>query len=377
MDKIRYGIIGGGQMGLGHYLCIAEIPDADVVAVADTSEASLNVFRHRLYNPEVRKAVDEIKDYAEKLLFLEKYETIPPPVGNGSVAFLSDYRELLAMEEIDAVVVATPDYTHTDIAVECLAAGKHVLCEKPAATSREQIGNLEAAAAKSDRIYQVGLEGRYLPVFATMREMVEDGAVGKPLMTWCFEFRGPFHRKRGHWILSQDKTGGVFVEKTCHYFDLMTWFAGSTPKRVCAVAGQDVVKDLYGIQPDIFDNGWVIIEYEDGAKGMLGLSMFGGRKPLSVSLLGDKGQLEAFFGSQKIEYVKLGEPGSEEIDAGRSNEHAHLNHNGGVYFEHLAFLDNVRNNRTPLTDIHVAKWSTLVGLAAEESARNGCMPVTF
>ena len=377
MDKIRYGIIGGGQMGSGHHKCLTEIPDADVVAVADTSEESLNVFQHRLYNPDVQKALDEIKDYAKKLLFLQEYETTTPPAGDGSVKFLSDNRELLELDEVDAVIIAPPDHTHTDIAIDCLAAGKHVLCEKPAATSYEQLKKLETAVAQSDRIYQVGLECRYLPVFKTMRQMVEEGAVGKPVMTWCFEFRSPFHRKRGNWILFQGQTGGVFVEKTCHYFDLMTWFADSTPKRVCAVAGQDVVKDLYGVKPDIFDNGWVIIEYENGAKGMLGLCMFGGRKPLSVSVLGDTGQMEGSFGSQKIEYIKIGEPGAEEIDAGKDNEHTHLSHGGGVYFQHLAFIDNIRNNRTPLTDITVAKWSTLVGLAAEESARNGSTPVTF
>jgi predicted dehydrogenase len=93
-----------------------------------------------------------------------------------------------------------------------------------------------------------------------MRKMIEDNAVGDPKMVWCLEFRGPFLEKRPNWILFQDKAGGVFVEKTCHHFDLVTWFADSTPKKVIALAGQDAVKDLYGVQPDIFDNGWVTIE---------------------------------------------------------------------------------------------------------------------
>lgn len=377
MEKVRYGIVGGGQMGFGHFRCVAEIPAAEVVAVADTSEGSLNVFQHRLYNQEVQEALDGIPGYAERLVMLREYETVPPPPGDGAVRFMADYRDLLEMDEVDAVIVATPNHTHTDIAIDCLAADKHVLSEKPAATSREQLRKLEAAVAGSGNTYQVGLECRYLPVFERMRRMVEEGAVGKPVMTWCFEFRGPFHVKRDNWILSQDKTGGVFVEKTCHYFDLMTWFTDSAPKSVCAVAGQDVVKEIHGVKPDIFDNGWVIIEYENGARGMLGLCMFGGRKPLSASVLGDTGQMEGSFGSQKIDYMRLGKPGCEVIDTSEDNDHAHLSHSGGVYFEHLAFIDNVANNRAPLTDIGVARWSTLVGLAAEESARNGSAPVTF
>ncbi len=66
-----------------------------------------------------------------------------------------------------------------------------------------------------------------------------------------------------------------------------------------------------------------------------------------------------------------------EIETKEGAEYSHLSHGGGVYFEHLAFIDNIRNDLTPLTDIEVAKWSTLVGLAAEESARNGSTAVTF
>lgn len=66
-----------------------------------------------------------------------------------------------------------------------------------------------------------------------------------------------------------------------------------------------------------------------------------------------------------------------DIDLKGCNAKEELSHGGGVYYEHLAFMDNIRNKRSPLTDINVAKWSVLVGLAAEESARNGNRPVTF
>ena len=65
------------------------------------------------------------------------------------------------------------------------------------------------------------------------------------------------------------------------------------------------------------------------------------------------------------------------IDAKGLNNVEHLSHGGGIYYEHVEFVNNIRNNLKPLTDISVAKWSTYVGLAAEESARNGNTPVTF
>ena len=370
MQKIRYGFIGAGMMACGHYRCIDAIPDIELVAVADPSEKSLNVFRHCMADPSTLRVPG--KNLMDRYRDLEAIE--PPPI-DGKVKILSDYRELLELGEVDAVVISTPDHTHVDIAADSLAAGKHVLSEKPAATSHEQLRKLEEAVKRADRLYQVGLECRYLPVFKKMRSMIEEDAVGTPRMVWCMEFRGPFLHKRGNWIMFQDKTGGVFVEKTCHYFDLMTWVADSTPKKVIALAGQDAVKDIYGVKPDIFDNGWVIIEYENGAKGMLGLCMFS-HHPLSVGVVGDAGKMEGLFSAQKISYSKRGQKVTE-IETQEGNEYAHLSHGGGVYFEHLAFIENIRNSRTPLTDINVAKWSTLVGLAAEESARNGSLPVTF
>ena len=370
MDKIRYGFIGAGQMACGHVRCIDAIPDVELVAVADTSDKSLNVFRHVMAKPDILKVPG--KGVMERY---REVEAMPPPPDDGTVRFFGDYRDLLELDAVDAVVIATPDSTHAGIVVDALAADKHVLSEKPAATSHEQLATLEQAVSKANRVYQVGLECRYLPVFEKMRKMIDDNAVGRPRMVWCIEFRGPFLEKRNNWILFQDTTGGVFVEKTCHYFDLMTWFADSTPKRVCAVASQDVVKDIYGVQPDILDNGWVIIEYENGAKGMLGLCMFS-HHPLSVGVVGDTGKMEGFFVAQKIDYNQRGES-VVEIDAKEGNAYAHLSHGGGVYYEHLAFIDSIRTGRAPLTDISVAKWSTLVGLAAEESARNGSTPVTF
>ena len=370
MQKIRYGIIGAGQMACGHLRCIRAIPDIEIVAVADSSEKSLNVFRHCMNDPAILQAPG-----ISHMDRCRQVEAMPPPPDDGRVKFFSDYRELLQLDEVDAVVIATPDHTHVDIVADSLAAEKHVLSEKPAATSHEQLARLEQAVKPSSRIYQVGLECRYLPVFQRMRRMIEENAVGSPRMIWCLEVRGPFLEKRGNWIMFQDKTGGVFVEKTCHYFDLMTWFADSAPSKVIALASQDVVKDIYGVKPDIFDNGWVLVEYENGAKAMLGLCMFS-HHPLSIGVVGEAGKMEGLYAEQKIHYHKSGEK-RVEIDAKEGNEHAHLSHGGGVYFEHLAFVDSIRTNRRPLTDIDVARWSTVVGLAAEESARKGGLPVTF
>jgi len=346
MEKIKYGLIGAGQMATAHLGCINKIDAIELTAVADKSEASLNKFRNQNKNKTLR--------------------------------YFRDYRELLELDEVDAVVICTPDNTHVDIVSDAVAARKHVFSEKPAATTLKDLTRLQKIVSKSGKIYQVGLECRYLPVYQHMNKMLQDGLLGSPRMIWCKEFRGPFLQKVDNWIMFNESTGGVFVEKTCHYFDLMNWFSGSYPKKVMAIAGQDMVKDIYGVKPDIFDNGWVIIEYKNGVRAMLGLCMFCNcGYDIEMGVIGEKAIMEGFLEQSRIKFVEYGTDATSNIKVKMDKKYKELSHSGGVYFEHLAFIENIRENKVPFTDIEVAKWSTLVGLAAEESARNNGKAVTF
>lgn len=333
-------------MGRGHLGCLEEIDDIELIAVADNYDGSLEKFR----------AVNK----------------------NKKTDYLSDYQELLDRNDVDAVVICTPGYTHVDVVAAAIDAGKHVLCEKPAATTMKDLQRLESIVRKAKTIFQIGLECRYLPVFQRMVKIIRDGGVGKPRLLWCKEFRRPFREKVGNWIMFKEKSGGVFVEKTCHFFDLMTWFADARPKKVIALAGQDVVKEIYGMKPDVYDNGWVIIEYENGIRASLGLCMFCNCEyGLEMGVIGKEAVMEGFLAQSRIKLTEYGTRTTNDIQIGVEEKYRSLSHGGGVYFEHLAFIDNIRNGKKPLTDIEAAKWSTLVGLAAEESAANGGAPVTL
>ena len=354
MKKIKYGLIGTGNMmrgtsdaliAGGHLACIAAIDDIEIAAAADPNHKNLEIFRKKNNNKETH--------------------------------CFHDYRDLLKCEQVDAVVIATPDHTHVDIAIDSLNSGKHVLCEKPAATNREDISRLEKSVSASKKVYQVGLECRYLPLYQRMREIIGSD-IGNPRMMWCKEFRGPFKEKTDNWILFNRSTGGLFVEKMCHFFDLLTWFSGSNPKKVVSLAGQDVVKEIYGASPDVFDNGWTLVEYENGIRCSVGVCMFCEcGYDIEIGVIGDAGMLEGFFKKHTINSTNYHDRKTVHIDVKPEESINKLSHGGGVYFEHLAFIRNIRNNLVPLTGITAAKWSTLVGLAAEESARKGGEPVTF
>ncbi len=343
MDEIRYGFIGAGAMARGHLGAISSIDGLRVVAAADTSEDSLGKFKAD--NPD------------------------------DSTAYCSDYRNLLSRDDIDAVLVVTPDFTHVDIVLDCLAAGKHVLSEKPPATTRDDLDRLAAAVDSSGKTYMLGFECRQLPIFKRLRGLLDADDIGTPRMIWCREFREPFYEKVDNWILFNDKTGGIFVEKTCHFFDLFNWFAGADPVRVVAMAGLDVVKELYGVKPDVFDNGWVMVEYANGLRACLGLCMFCHKSPdLEMDILGDKGRLESFLEAGRIDLWRY-EGDDEKIDCRPPEDIEKLSHKGGVYYEHLEFADCVRTGRRPATGLREGRMSTLIGLAAEESARSGSVPV--
>ena len=106
--------------------------------------------------------------------------------------------------------------------------------------------------------------------------------------------------KVGDWNRFSENTGGTLVEKRCHFFDLMRLVAGADPTRVFASGRQDVnhLDEMYdGRVPDILDNAFVIVDFANGVRGALDLSMFaeGGRFEQEITVVGDRGKLETSF----------------------------------------------------------------------------------
>ena len=155
---IRYGVIGGGDMGREHVRNIGLIDGAAVTAVADPYEPSLSAA--------CRLAGRDVLAY-------------------------SDYRRLLAEAPVDAVVIATPNHTHTDVLGHALGTGKAILVEKPLCTTVEDCRRVETAARRSGSLVWVGMEYRYMPPVTRLVEAVHGGAVGRLRMLHIREHRRP------------------------------------------------------------------------------------------------------------------------------------------------------------------------------------------
>lgn len=173
---LRYGVIGTGTMGRHHIEAIRNIPEITIAAIADPCRDS--------------------RTEALKLL-------------SRDVPAWEDYRQLLDANDLDAVIVATPNDTHADIICDALQAGRHVLCEKPMAATIEGCGRVLTAARQASHVYQVGLELRHAPVFQRVHRLIAEGKIGKVRQLWCKEFRGPWQLKVDQWITQKHKSGGA------------------------------------------------------------------------------------------------------------------------------------------------------------------------
>ena len=128
-----------------------------------------------------------------------------------------------------------------------------------------------AAAADTRRVLMVGQQMRYHLHLQKASALIAQGEIGRPIMIWLREMRGPFRVSPEHmWIYDRSKSGGMLVEKSCHHFDVFNWFTGSRPLSVYASGGQDVFTEPGGQKSTIHDNAWVTVNFENGARAMLG-----------------------------------------------------------------------------------------------------------
>ena len=284
-------------------------------------------------------------------------------------ALVFDDTEALLASDVDAIVISTPNYTHADLALAGLAAGKHVFAEKPVATTVADCRRMVDAAERSDHILFIGHELRYSAYFQKVRDLVADGAVGTPQFVWCKEYRGPFMEKVDLWIIDGRRSGGAMVDKNGHHFDLMKWWLDARPTKVAAF-GCKKFNNVTNDPDEVIDNAAVSIEFDNGAIGNLNLCMFapgGGHEGLEMGVIGDGGLLETQL-SKDIVNVYPKDKGGEahrvyHFAAGKSAGHTGFNE------EHEAFLDSVTTGARPLTDVRECADATLLALAAEQSIR--------
>lgn len=351
---LRYGLIGTGMMGVEHLRNIAALDGADVVAVADPDDGSM----------------------AEALR-----------VGGSDVNAYRSTADMLADEQLDAVVVSTPNHTHRSVLDELWATDLHVMVEKPLCTTVADALAVRDAARRHSGVVWVGLEYRYMPPVRAWLDEIESGSAGRLHMVSIREHRFPFLVKVGNWNRFTANTGGTLVEKCCHFFDLMRLATQQRPVRVFASGGQAVnhLNESYdGRTPDVLDHAFVTVEFDGGIRALLDLCMFaeGSRYEQELVAVGDAGKVEV--GVPGFMEVARGRPptlavGSRgdgwpvsEREPGGDDRIRHTGaHHGASYLEHVAFADAIRSGARPSVGVDDGVWSVAMGVAAHRSIDEG------
>jgi len=233
VEKIRFGVIGLGNMGSFHVGYLDTLEGASLAAVCDTDEKKRG-------------------DYKAKV----------------SVPIFATHQDLLESKTCDAIIIATPHYDHPPIAIDAFKAGVHVLCEKPVAVSVKAARELNAIYEKNYRHLKFGLmfNQRTLPAYQKLRELISSGELGEIFrVTWLITdwFRTWTYYASGGWRATwAGEGGGVLINQCPHNLDLLQWIVGMMPTRVTAVAS---IAKTHPIEVE--DEVSAILEFPNGAIG--------------------------------------------------------------------------------------------------------------
>ena len=207
MEKVRYGIIGIGNMGIVHlkHFFEGKIENGVCTAIADLNEEKLRVAR-------------------------EKYPADYEVFARGE--------DLIDNAKVDAVIVAVPHYDHPALSIRAMKRGLHVVCEKPAGVYTKQVKEMNAVAAECSTLFTMMYNQRTNPLYIKMREIlasVEFGEIRR--VNWIITnwFRTQFYYDSGSWRATwKGEGGGVLLNQCPHQLDLLQWICGMMPTKIRA-----------------------------------------------------------------------------------------------------------------------------------------------
>lgn len=317
MEKVRYGVVGIGNMGSGHIsqLLAGDIKNAVLSAACDIKQERL----------------DWTKSIAE-----EK---------GGEVILFTDYKEMIASGLIDAIIIATPHYLHPVIGIEAFNAGLNVLSEKPIGVYTKNIVEFMEIAKNSGKAFGIMYNQRTNSMYQKMREMIQNGELGElKRCVWIITdwYRTQAYYNSGGWRATwEGEGGGVLINQCPHNLDLWQWIFGM-PNRIHAFCRFGVYHNI-----EVEDDVTAYAEYANGATGVFITTTgeYPGTNRLEIS--GSKGKLVAEEG--KLIFTKLGVDerefcfGATQGFGSPPKETIDIHHDGGGQ-QHKGILRNFTNH---------------------------------
>ncbi len=331
MEKYRVGVIGL-QMGRSWSLAAFENADTELAVVYDKDPA------------QCEKIAEEFssEDAADEDGFFEA--------------------------DLDIVVVATPDHLHPEQCIRALSGGSHVICEKPLAPTVKDCEEIIRAVKSRGKFFMVGQVGRYAPGFRTARKLVKDGEIGE-LAFIESEYAHDYTHAPGadNWRKDPRIKREGFIGGGCHALDIIRWFAGD-PEEVFCYTNRKLLDDW-----PTDDTGIAVCKLPSGVIGKVFVSVGARRKyTMRTVIYGKNGAIECDNTSPVIKLYK-----NDYLSCTGKNDFWEIpvdiqSHNVGS--ELKEFVDYLKQDRQPPTDVIEGTKTVAFGESALESARTG-MPV--
>lgn len=385
-EPLNIGIIGAGGRGLwtlGHEF-VRRIHDVRVLGFCDP-------------RPDLREHIDYVKSDVSENIGPVDYD----------IATVANIDDLLAIEAIQMVFLATPDHLHVEYAEQIMDSGRDLLIEKPMATTVEGVDRIAAAQERTGKKLYVGFPLRSNLLHARSKELLDSGAIGRPLTISYQDYfalgRGYF-RGRGRF---REFTGSILAEKATHSFDLMSWLLSSDPVRVscfsrtlvfkpnpeaasrcceCSLTDscpdyvkaepEDIGRDgdprdlcVYNSDKDNDDTDVITLEYASGALGSFVEVMYSPNVERRYSVVGDRGELRA---SEETGVIQIQKLGSKDVTEERI-DYPPGGHRGA---DPLLITDAIAYFRGEKPEglqpsVHAGRTSVLTALAALQSSDTG------
>ena len=273
MEKVRFGIVGCGNIGARHAnnLFDGKIKNGVLTAVCDINPIKLRTFCE-IYG-------DKIKCF-------------------------STAEEMFKSGVCDCVVIAVPHFEHPALAILALDCDLHCVVEKPAGVYTLQVNEMLNRAKESDKILSIMFNQRTNPAFKMMRKMIQDGKIGQIKRTnWIITnwYRTQYYYDTGEWRATwSGEGGGVLYNQAAHQLDLFQWIVGMMPCKVRAFCHFGKWHDI-----EVEDDVTCYCEYPNGATGVFVTTTADAPGTNRFEITGTKGTI--LFENDKLKYTELKE----------------------------------------------------------------------
>lgn len=335
-EKIRFGLVGYGAWGTHHARAIQATAGAELVAIAARSAESQAAARE----------------------------------GQPQVEIVADYRQLLDRSDIDVIDIVVPTHLHHEIACAALQAGKHVLLEKPMAANVQDCAKIVALAAQNQRILAIGFELRMSRLWARLKHMIDDGAIGEPQYCLIELWRRPYRPGSGGWRFDIRRVGNWILEEPIHFFDLARWYLSSLGEPVSVTAR---AKARNAERPELTDNFTAILDFPGGGYAMISQTLSGFEHHQTAKVTGSRGSLWASWSGAMDrtltpEFFLKHHDGStvHNVDCGGP---------AGEVFELVQQIERVADAVRSDVPLHAngndGLWAVRMCMSAAEAAANG------